>query len=395
MNYKKIIYLILLLLFFSFCKTQTKTISKIKVGAERTEKYLPLLKNKNVAIVANQTSLVNSTHIVDSLISLGVNMKKIFSPEHGFRGTADAGEYLDNYTDNKTGLPVISLYGKNKKPQKKDLEDIDILIFDIQDVGVRFYTYISSLHYIMEACAENNKKLIILDRPNPNGFYVDGPVLDNAFSSFVGKHPVPLVYGMTIAEYAQMINGENWLNNKTKCEIINILCENYTHEDLYTLPAKPSPNLPNMKAVYLYPSLGLFEGTVISIGRGTDFPFQVFGHPVFKNVSFEFKPHSIPGASKYPKFKDELCYGYDLRNNKGYYKFKTGKINLQYLIDSYDKLAKNEEFFNSFFNNLAGNDILKEQIKSGLSEKEIRKSWQHDLDKFKKIRKKYLLYKDF
>ncbi|MBE9469020.1 MAG: DUF1343 domain-containing protein [Bacteroidetes bacterium] len=362
---------------------------KIIVGAENTNEYLPTLTNKKVAIVANQSSYIKHTHIVDSLLSLNINVVKIFAPEHGLRGAADAGEHINNNIDKQTGIPIISLYGKNKKPQSEDLQNIDIIIFDIQDVGVRFYTYISTMHYVMEACAENNIDFLVLDRPNPNGFLVDGPVLDTNFRSFVGMHKVPMVYGMTIGEYALMINGEGWLKNNEKCKLKVIKCKNYTHQTLYNLPIKPSPNLPNMKSVNLYPSLGLFEGTVVSVGRGTNFPFQVIGHPDFKNNNFSFMPKSIMGAAKNPKFKNVKCFGLDLRNMK----IDNSKINLNLLISAYRNLNIGDKFFNPYFKNLAGNNILRQQIIDQLSEKEIRKTWKKDLLTFKKIRKKYLLYK--
>ncbi|MCX6295522.1 MAG: DUF1343 domain-containing protein, partial [Bacteroidetes bacterium] len=278
-----------------------KTINDLKVGADRTTEYLPLLKGKTVAVVANQSSLIKNTHLVDSLISIGVNVKKVFCPEHGFRGLVDAGENVANVKDPKTGLSIISLYGKNKKPSTADLKDVDIVIFDIQDVGVRFYTYLSTLHYVMEACAENNKQLIVLDRPNPNGYYIDGPVLEDAYKSFLGLHPVPIVYGMTIGEYAQMINGEGWLKAGVKCKLKVIPIVGYTHKDLFELAVRPSPNLPNMSSVYLYPSLGLFEGTIVSVGRGTDLPFQVIGHPTLTKTNYTFTPQPKPGAME-PKY---------------------------------------------------------------------------------------------
>ncbi len=371
---------------------------KVTVAAERTEDYLPLLKGKKVAVVANHTTLIKKTHLIDSLLSLDIVIKKIFAPEHGFRGTADAGENIDNYIDAKTGLQVISLYGNRKKPRAGDLAALDIVLFDIQDVGVRFYTYISTLHYVMEACAEKNVELLILDRPNPNGFYVDGPVLDMKYKSFVGMHPVALVHGMTIAEYALMINGQGWLKDSIKCDLKYILCENYTHKTLYKLPVKPSPNLPDMTAVFLYPTLGLFEGTFISIGRGTDFPFQVIGHPDLKNTSialqFSFKPQSMQGATN-PKFKDIKCFGYDLRENVEEFIIERKKLYLDLLIKVYDNIEVQENFFNPFFYNLTGNSELKEQIQNQVNEENIRQSWENELKEFKRIRKEYLLYDDF
>ena len=372
--------------------------SEVTVAAERTEAYLPLLKGKRVAVVANHTTLIKKAHLVDSLLSLGIVIKKIFAPEHGFRGTAGAGEHINNYIDKKTGLQVISLYGNRKKPRAGDLAALDIVLFDIQDVGVRFYTYISTLHYVMEACAENNVELLILDRPNPNGFYIDGPVLDLEYKSFVGMHPVALVYGMTIAEYALMINGQGWLKDSIKCDLKYILCENYTHKTLYKLPVKPSPNLPNMTAVFLYPTLGLFEGTFISIGRGTDFPFQVIGHPGLKDTSialqFSFKPQSMQGATN-PKFKDIKCFGYDLRENVEEFIIERKKLYLDLLIKVYDNIEDKENIFNTFFYKLAGNSELKEQIQNQVNEENIRQSWENELKEFKRIRKEYLLYDDF
>lgn len=373
-------------------KTNTQ-LNIIEPGAHQIQEYQNFLRDKSIAIVANHTSTIGKQHLVDSLLSLQINVKKIFCPEHGFRGNADAGELINNSTDTKTGLPVISLYGSHKKPMKNDLEGIDLVVFDIQDVGVRFYTYISTLHYVMEACAENNIPLLVLDRPNPNGFYVDGPVLDTNFSSFVGLHPVPLVHGMTIGEYAKMINGEQWLKNKVQCKLEIIRCKNYSHDSLYQLPVKPSPNLPNMQSVYLYPSLGLFEGTIVSIGRGTDFPFQVFGHPHFKNLDFSFTPESRPGASKNPKHKNLTCYGIDLREVHPDFIFEEGKINIEWLIFAYQKLKNEKNFFNSYFKLLAGNNNLQEQIEQNSPPIEIRNSWKTDLEKFHEIRKKYLLYK--
>ncbi|OFX28276.1 MAG: hypothetical protein A2033_00385 [Bacteroidetes bacterium GWA2_31_9] len=387
----------LFFIFFTFTLNVLYSIeyASIKTGAERTELYFPELKGKTIAVVANQTSLIGETHLVDSLISSGINIKKIFCPEHGFRGTADAGAHVANYTDSKTKIPVISLYGDKKKPSAEDLAGIDIIVFDIQDVGVRFYTYISTLHYVMESCAENKIQLMILDRPNPNGFYVDGPVLEVKHKSFVGMHPVPLVHGMTIAEYAQMINNEGWLVNGEKCELKYILCDGYNHTNLYNLPVKPSPNLSTMNSVFLYPSLGLFEGTVMSVGRGTDFPFQVVGHPTLKTEKFSFTPVAKKGASMNPPFKGQVCYGFDLRNIGEDYFYNRKVIDLQWLIKSYNKFGDKKKYFNSFLTKLAGTTELKTQIISGLTEDEIRKSWEPKLSQFKEIRKKYLLYEDF
>ncbi|MCC6838099.1 MAG: DUF1343 domain-containing protein [Bacteroidia bacterium] len=371
-----------------------KTSNDVKVGADRTSEYLPLLKGKSVAIVANQSSTIKKTHLVDSLLALGVNIKKVFCPEHGFRGLVDAGEKVNSEKDKKTGLNIISLYGKNKKPSADQLKDVDVVIFDIQDVGVRFYTYISTLHYVMEACAENKKTVIVLDRPNPNGYYIDGPVLEDQYRSFLGMHNVPLVYGMTIGEYAQMINGENWLKNAVKCDLKVIKLENYEHSDLYELPIKPSPNLPNMASVYLYPSLGLFEGTVVSVGRGTDFPFQVIGHPTLEKSNYTFTPQPKPGAME-PKYKGQICKGFNLSDFGAEYIKNSKKIYLYWLMGTYQNTPDKATFFDQNFNYHAGNASLQQQIKEGKTEEQIRATWTEGIKEFKLVRKKYLLYKDF
>ena len=371
-----------------------KTSNDVKVGAESTAAYLPLIKKKSVAVVANQSSNIRNTHLVDSLLSLGVKVKKVFCPEHGFRGLVDAGKTVSDEKDAKTGLRIITLYGKNKKPLPQDLIDIDVIVFDIQDVGVRFYTYLSTLHYVMEACAENKKQLIVLDRPNPHGYYIDGPVLEPAFQSFLGLHPVPLVYGMTIGEYAQMINGEGWLKDKATCNLKVIPITGYTHQDLYELPVRPSPNLPNMTAVYLYPSLGLFEGTVVSVGRGTDLPFQVIGHPTLQNANYTFTPQAT-AISKEPKYKSQECHGYNLVDFGSQYMKNLKKLYLFWLIGTYQSTPDKANFFDENFNYHAGNATLQQQIKDGKKEEEIRKSWQAGIETFKPIRKKYLLYTDF
>ena len=358
--------------------------SQIKVAAERTNIYIPILQQQKVAIVGNQSSMIKNTHLVDSLLSRKVNIVKVFSPEHGFRGTADAGAKIEDGTDVKTGLQIISLYGKNKKPTPQQLQGIDIILFDIQDVGARFYTYISTLHYVMEAAGENNIKVIVLDRPNPNGYYVDGPIREKGFESFVGMHPIPIVHGMTIGEYAKMINGENWIS--TKCDLTVIEMEYYTHQSSYDLPIKPSPNLPNSRSVNLYPSLCLFEGTTVSIGRGTDYPFQHFGAPYLQS-SYSFTPKSGAG-SKNPKHKNTECFGADLRFQENY----LTAINLNWLIFCYNNSDNKEKFFNNFFDKLAGTDKLRLQIIEGGNSKEIKESWKKGLEEFKKIRKKYLLY---
>ena len=366
----KFIYIFILLYLtaiFSSCSNSSTPAKKpVEVGAHQFDAYIPLLKNKKVGLVANHTSLVQKTHLLDTLLNLGISVSKIFSPEHGFRGDAEAGELINNTIDEKTGVPIISLYGKNYKPKNSDLSDIEILVFDIQDVGVRFYTYISTMHYILEGCAENNIPLIVLDRPNPNGFYVAGPILDTTFSSFVGIHPIPLVHGLTIGELAMMINGEKWI--AAKCDLTVIKCKNYTHDLLYELPINPSPNLPNMQAVYLYASLGLFEGTIMSVGRGTEFPFQVYGHPQFDTTLFYFIPQSVPGVSTNPKYNNQKCFGYDLRELK-----LNKKFTLSFLINAYNNCAENEQFFNSFFHKLAGTKELQKQIESGMTEEEILK----------------------
>lgn len=388
-----------LLLIFLSCISlyNCQTNLDIKVGAERLDMYLEDLKGKNIGLVANQTSMVKKDHLVDVLLNEGVNIQKVFSPEHGFRGKADAGEKVKDEFDLQTGLPIFSLYGKSKrKPSKELLKDIDVMLFDLQDVGVRFYTYISSLHYVMEACAENNILLIVLDRPNPNGFYVDGPVLDPKFKSFVGMHPVPVVHGLTIGEYAQMINGENWLFNKLSCPLKVIPCLNYDHKSRYTLPIPPSPNLPNMRSVYLYPSLCFFEGTNVSIGRGTSFPFQVYGAPYFKGIDFSFKPKSMFGA-KNPKHKEVLCYGYDLREIEMDSLKLMNALNFNWIIESYLLSGASVDFFkkNNFINLLAGTDKLMNLIKGGANAPQIKVLYQEELEQFKEKRKQYLIYEDF
>jgi uncharacterized protein YbbC (DUF1343 family) len=371
-----------------------KTSLEIKSGADLTSKYLPLLKGKSVAIVANQSSNIKKTHLVDSLLKLDVKIKKVFCPEHGFRGLVDAGETVTTEKDAATGLTIITLYGKNKKPQPADLKNVDVVVFDIQDVGVRFYTYLSTLHYVMEACAENKKQLIVLDRPNPHGYYIDGPVLEPAYKSFLGMHQVPLVYGMTIGEYAKMINGEGWLQNGEQCDLTVIPLVGYSHKDLYELPVRPSPNLPNMTSVYLYPSLGLFEGTVVSVGRGTDLPFQVIGHPTLEHTNYNFTPESKP-VSKEPKYKGQECHGYNLVDFGSQYMKNLKKLYLFWLIGTYKATPDKEHFFDDNFNYHAGNATLQQQIKEGKTEEQIRQSWQPGINAFKLVRKKYLLYTDF
>lgn len=364
-------------------------------GAEQTGKYFPLITGKTIAVVCNQTSLIGKTHLIDTLMASGMKLKCVFAPEHGFRGEAAAGETIKDSKDKKTGLPVISLYGNKKKPTPQDLAGVQTVIFDIQDVGARFYTYISTLAYVMEACAENHIPLIILDRPNPNGHYVDGPVLKKGFESFVGMHPVPIVHGMTVGEYAYMLNGEEWLANKLQCKLTVITCLNYDHLTEYRLPVPPSPNLPNMASIYLYPSLCLFEGTPLSIGRGTDFPFQVVGFPGFKEGDIEFTPVSREGIAKNPPYENQKCQGIDLREFGNEYMKNYRGIYLYWLTGLYEAFPDKEKFFTPFFNKLAGTDELMKQIKNKLPEDTIRESWQKDLNQFKKIRSKYLLYDDF
>ncbi|MCX7550573.1 DUF1343 domain-containing protein [Xanthomarina sp. F2636L] len=369
----------------------------IIVAANQTEKYLPLLKGKRVGIVANQTSVIfkntdhtKNTHLVDSLITLNVDIKKVYSPEHGFRGKADAGELVAHGKDTKTGLSIISLYGKNKKPSLEAVKDIDIMIFDIQDVGVRFYTYISTLHYMMETCAEANIPLLILDRPNPNGHYIDGPTLEIENKSFLGMHPIPLVHGLTIGEFAKMLNGEKWLENKAQCNITVIPVKNYTHDTFYSVPIRPSPNLPNDQAIKLYPSLGLFEGTDINAGRGTEFQFQRYGAPFLNNnvFSFSYTPKENFGA-KNPKHKDVLCYGEDLQNDN-----LQNEVSLQWIMKAYKNATDKSKVFNTAnFTKHAGTAKLQQQIEAGLSEKDIKASWQKDLENYRKISVKYLIYK--
>jgi uncharacterized protein YbbC (DUF1343 family) len=376
--------------------TLIKSADEVLVGAERASLYVSNLEGKNVALVVNPTSEVFGTHLVDFLLDKGITIKKVFAPEHGFRGTADAGEKVKDGVDPKTKIPIKSLYGKNKKPTKTDLEGIDVVVFDIQDVGTRFYTYISTMHYVMQACAENNVTFIVLDRPNPNGFYVDGPVLEMANQSFVGMHPVPIVHGMTVGEFARMVNEEGWLGADLKCDLRVVLLTGWTHKDLYQLPVKPSPNLPNMASVYLYPTLGLFEGTNVSAGRGTDFPFQTFGSPTISKTTFSYVPVSKPGA-KYPKYKNQKCYGLDLRDFDVLSFYNNPQINIERLIWAFNQSSNKEAFFlkNHFYNKLAGTQLLQKQIEQGESPQEIKSSWQLDLDAFKLLRKKYLLYKDY
>ncbi len=412
------------LLLFLDCTAQTTITNeqpKIQSGADRINVYLPMIKGRKVGIFANQTSMVGPTHLVDTLRKLGVDIKVIFGPEHGFRGTADAGEKVGNYVDEKTGIPVISLYGAKRRPSAEDLKDVDIMIFDIQDVGVRFYTFIASMEEFMETAFELGKPLLLLDRPNPNGFYVDGPVLDIKYRSFVGPQPIPIVYGMTIAEYARMIAGENWLSEKANAKYeyyVNraqnsadtpfhfqiIKCKGYDHNTKFSLPVKPSPNLPNIQSIYLYPSTCFFEGTVLSEGRGTGKPFQVFGHPALPPDLFSFTPNPNEGAKK-SKLYGQKCYGWDLSGTPEEVLEKVNrKVQLKWLIEAYKLFPQKDSFFllpksgdmsQSFITKLSGNNDLWQQIRNGMSEQDIRKSWEPKLSEFKAIRKKYLLYNDF
>lgn len=373
-----------LLLFLTFSQAAHL---QVLPGAYDTDNYLKILSGRSVALVVNHTSTVGNVNLVDTLISSNIKICKLFSPEHGIRGNKPAGHLVNNMLDPETGLKVISLYGKKYKPSLSDLEGIDVVVFDIQDVGVRVYTYISTLHYIMEACAESNISLLLLDRPNPNGFYVDGPVLDTTYRSFVGLHPVPLVYGMTIGEYAQMINGEGWLKNRVRCDLNVVKCKGYYHRFKYKLKIAPSPNLRDMQSVYLYPSLVLFEGTVVNVGRGTPYPFKIYGHPCLKIGNHQYTPRP-DSLLKDPPHANLLCNGVILKND-------TASFTLKYLLDAYKNLPCEKDFFNPFFTNLAGNKDLLEQIKQNWTEEKIRSSWKPGLDSFNMIRKKYLIYEDF
>jgi len=388
---KTAIIFLLITVAFAACSAD-KTDLTLKTGSDGTSEYIPLLEGKRVAVVANQTSMVSNTHLVDTLLSSGTNISVIFAPEHGFRDLADAGANITSGTDPVTGIEVISLYGVRKKPAPEDLADIDIVVFDIQDVGTRFYTYLTTMCYVMEACAENGKSFIVLDRPNPNGYYVDGPLLDTArFRSFVGVHPIPVVHGMTFGEYAGMVNGEKWLAGGLQADLTVIRCTNYTHDTMYELPVIPSPNLPNMNSIYLYPSLCFAEGTVLSCGRGTEFPFQVLGAPLMPDTGFSFTPEPSFGSSN-PKHNGLVCYGIDLRNALAEGVVPKPGMDLSWIIDMYNAYPEKENFFNGYFDTLAGSTTLREQIISGMSAEEIRASWKDDLDRFRTIREKYLLY---
>ncbi|MBO0321790.1 DUF1343 domain-containing protein [Muricauda sp. CAU 1633] len=396
---------LLLVLVFSSCKGQQKeakslqtepskeVVPEIKVAANRTENYLPLLKGKKVGIVANPTSVIFNnqgyTHLVDSLVSLNVDVKKVFAPEHGFRGQADAGEHVKDGVDTQTGLPIISLYGKNRKPSQELLDGLDVVVFDIQDVGVRFYTFIATLQLVMEACAEHNTPMIVLDRPNPNGHYVDGPTMEKEHTSFLGMTPIPLVYGMTIGEYAQLLNGEGWLENGINADLTVVQLENYTHHSEYHLPIRPSPNLPNDVSITLYPSLGLFEGTNVNAGRGTEYQFQRYGASFMDSTKYDFSYVPEPNfGSKSPKEEGKTCFGKDLSKSP-----RMDEVSLQWVIDAYQNTMDKSKFFlTSGFTKHAGTALLQQQIESGLSEEEIKATWQEDLEAFKKIREKYLIY---
>lgn len=377
----------------SEAETEAEIVQPILPGIYQVDSLSKTLAGKNVAVVSNNTGMIGDTHLVDTLMALGVNVKCVMSPEHGFRGDVPDGDNIKNDKDPKTGLPIFSIYGKTKKPTPEMLVGIDVILFDLQDVGTRFYTYISTLHYVMEAAAELGLKVIVLDRPNPNGFYVDGPVLEKPFESFVGLHPVPVVYGMTIGEYAQMINGEKWLDKGQTCSLEIVKCSGYTHESLYQLPIKPSPNLPDMESIYLYPSLCFFEGTTVSVGRGTDTPFSIIGEPSNTKGDFYFTPESRPGASTNPPHKGEKCRGYNLRSAVDFENPST-EIQLEWLCEMYNETTDQKTFFNAnlYFDKLAGTDSMRKAILAGESCDAIRESWQPGIEAFKKTRAKYLIY---
>ena len=384
---------IFLVILFSLTPTVYSQNAPLKLGAERMDVVTRLLKGKRVGLVVNQTSILEKRqiHLLDALVAEGVDVKKVFAPEHGFRGTGDAGEEIKDSRDLKTGIPIISIYGKNKKPSAEQLGDLDVIVFDIQDVGARFYTYISTMHYVMEACAEQDIPLIVMDRPNPNAFYVDGPVLQESYASFVGMHPVPVVYGMTIGEYAGMINGEGWLKDSVTCDLTVIPCEGWSREQPVALPYAPSPNLPDSVSIMLYPSTCFFEGTAINEGRGTLRPFQVFGHPSLKGMPYSYVPRPIKGMSMQPKCKGQTCYGMDLQGE--YHTIlKMKRLNLAWLLLAYKEYKGKEPFFNALFNKLVGNDSVQQQLKDGATEEEIRAGWKDEVAEFMKVREKYLIY---
>lgn len=392
---KKFLTVLFSLLIIASFAQQVPTDVSVKTGASQTNLYLPLINDKCVGLIGNQTSQIHHRYLLDTILQLGISVYKLFSPEHGYRGEVEAGASVNSSIDTATGIPLISLYGNHKKPTPSDLEGVDVVVFDLQDVGVRFYTYISTLHYVMEACAENNIPLILLDRPNPNGYFIDGPILQPDCKSFVGMHPVPIVYGMTIGEYARMINGEHWLECGIQCELTVIPLKNYTHKSRYVLPVPPSPNLKTMNAVYLYPSLCLFEGTPLSVGRGTDFPFEVVGYPSLDFGRDSFLPITIKGKSENPKFHNQLCCGYVLSDFADAVLKQTNDIQLYWLIDAYRTYPDKTKFFTPFFDKLAGDKCLKEMIADGMSDVDIKKHWQSSLHAFKLLRKKYLIYPDF
>ncbi len=389
-----------ILLFTLYGASAQEFATNVIVGAEQPNEYMQYINKmkggkKRVALLVNQTSQAEGKHLVDLFVEKGIPVVKIFAPEHGFRGKADAGAHVKSGVDVKTGLPIISLYGKNKKPTAAQLRDIDIVVFDIQDVGARFYTYISTLQYMMEACGENYKELLVLDRPNPNGFYVDGPVLNKSNKSFVGMQPIPIVHGMTVGEYAQMLNGEGWLKNKIPCALKVVTCKNYTHSMLYDLPVAPSPNLRSPQAVLLYPSLCLFEGTEVAVGRGTPTPFEVWGHPEYKKLQYSFVPKPSAGASN-PRYKNQKCYGRNMHASPiAIMNMLQGKLDIETLKFAYSNSRRTDKFFISFFEKLAGTNELRKQILAKKSVAQIRASWEPELSNFKQIRKKYLLYPDF
>ena len=386
----KLIYFVVL--FFFIFKSYSNTEKKIIVGSERFDQYYELIKNKSVGLLVNHTSMVANNHLIDTLLSQGINVTKIFTPEHGFKGNIERGKSINNdelLVSNKK-IPIISMYGKNRIPSKENLKDIDVIIYDIQDVGARFYTYLSAMHNMMKLCAQLKIQFIVLDRPNPNGHYIDGPILEEEYKSYVGMHPIPIVHGCTLGEMALMIKGENWIKSTNDLDLKIIKVKNWDHTVKYKIPIKPSPNLPNQQSILLYPSLCLFEPTIVSIGRGTETPFQIIGHPKYESKEFSFIPKSIKAESK-PKFLNQICYGINLINSK-----VESKIDLKYLIMFYNSLNKNSiNFFGKNFHKIAGNKKLEEQIKNGISEKEIRSSWLPGINNYKTMRKKYLLYKDF
>lgn len=390
-----IFFSLLIILGLLSCNTTLNAQTQgVVTGAERMDAYLHLVENKKVGIVANHTTLVGGDHLVDVLLAKGINIELVFAPEHGFRGDADAGEHVASYKDKKTGVEVFSIYGNRKKPDPSVVKKVDVVLFDLQDVGLRYYTYLSSMHYMMESCAEAGVPFVVLDRPNPNGMYVDGPILEMKHRSFVGMHPIPTVHGMTLGELAQMINSEKWLKNGVKCDLTVIPCQGYTHQTRYVLPVKPSPNLPNIRSIYLYSSLCFFEGTPVSVGRGTQFPFQVYGHPQLKNYPFSFTPQSTEGAKKPPQ-KDVKCWGEDLRYSPPTNETIIAKgVDLSYLVDTYNQIGGGNKFFLPIFKLLTGVDYVQEMIVAGKSALEIESMWSDDVERFRQQRKPYLLYEE-